>query len=236
MAIIIENGINIGPGITMGGTGGGGWAWSVARSSNLGIVLSNSNLTAYDSYSNEGYQVNPTAVADSAGAIVVGQKKVFSLKRTTLGGAYAFSSIIGLVNPAYNPINAGPDDAPGVFNTRGAGVSGDGGFFASAISATPSPTGGPTFTSLNDQIDVAVDWSGGTNNGYWWYRVNGGSWSIDTGGTGGDPAAGTGGFYMNVTLNTPESVVPAVSPGYQSAFTIQTSPYSALPSGFTFLG
>jgi len=237
---VIEGGITIQGGITIGDVPLpviAGFAWNIARSSDVGIVLSNNNLTAYDSYTNEGYQSNPTAVSDSAGEIVVGQKKVFSLKRTTLNSGNAYASLIGLVNPNYSPFYVGPDDAPGVYNTRGASVSGNGGYFSSAISATPNVTGGPTFLLLNDQIDVAVDWSsGGYYGGKFWYRVNGGSWSINTGGTGGDPAAGTGGFSMSVTLSTPGSVVPAVSPSYLNAFTIQSSAGAALPSGFTFLG
>jgi hypothetical protein len=113
----------------------------------------------------------------------------------------------------------GGDDAKSI------GFSNDGDYLHAG---TIQDSGLPTWGSVNDVVDVALD----LNVGIWWIRVNNGNWN---GTRNENPAAGTG-SVNSAALN---NLYPAVTPfpvNIQGRVTILSEPLYSVPSGFQFLG
>jgi hypothetical protein len=113
----------------------------------------------------------------------------------------------------------GGDDAKSI------GFSNDGDYLHAG---TIQDSGLPTWGSVNDVVDVALD----LNVGIWWIRVNNGNWN---GTRNENPAAGTG-SVNSAALN---NLYPAVTPypvNIQGRVTILSEPLYSVPSGFEFLG
>lgn len=81
----------------------------------------------------------------------------------------------------------------------------------------------PTWGSVDDIVDIAVDMAG-----YIYIRVNGGNWN---GALNENPASGSGSIGMGGLTN----LYPAITP-YQGIATILETPTYSVPAGFTFLG
>lgn len=198
------------------GGGGGGWTWdpaSVGVSS--GITLSFGNLTATDSTYGEG-QYNQSVIGTAI--ITPGDKKLFTVKVDSA----TTNMMIGFAGDAFtagDSLNTVGIQSPSV------GVSCTG-----EVWANGSIVGfGQSFTSNFDVVDIASSEDAG---GFWWYRVNGGSWS-----GGGNPAIGTGGYPL---AGVNGSIYrPAATPNFNGgpgAWTILGTPGGDVPSGFTFVG
>ena len=89
-------------------------------------------------------------------------------------------------------------------------------------------SGLPTWGSVNDVVDVALD----LNVGRIWIRVNGGNWNGDRNE---DPASGTG----SVGTGGLNNLYPAITPfpvNIQGQMTLLLDPIYSVPSGFNFLG
>jgi len=113
----------------------------------------------------------------------------------------------------------------GGYDAKSIGFSNDGDYLhAGSI----QDSGLPTWGSVNDVVDVALD----LNVGIWWIRVNNGNWN---GTRNENPAAGTG-SVNSAALN---NLYPAVTPfpvNIQGRVTILSEPLYSVPSGFQFLG
>jgi hypothetical protein len=113
----------------------------------------------------------------------------------------------------------------GGYDAKSIGFSNDGDYLHAG---TIQDSGLPTWGSVNDVVDVALD----LNVGIWWIRVNNGNWN---GTRNENPAAGTG-SVNSAALN---NLYPAVTPfpvNIQGRVTILSEPLYSVPSGFQFLG
>ena len=93
---------------------------------------------------------------------------------------------------------------------------------------TQQDSGLPTWGSVNDVVDVALD----LNTGIWWIRVNGGNWN---GTRNEDPSSGTG-SVNSAGLNNLYAAVTPTPVNIQGKVTLLSQPVYSVPSGFTFLG
>jgi hypothetical protein len=93
---------------------------------------------------------------------------------------------------------------------------------------TQQDSGLPTWGSVNDVVDVALD----LNTGIWWIRVNGGNWN---GTRNEDPSSGTG-SVNSAGLNNLYAAVTPTPVNIQGRVTLLSQPVYSVPSGFTFLG
>ena len=93
---------------------------------------------------------------------------------------------------------------------------------------TQQDSGLPTWGSVNDVVDVALD----LNTGIWWIRVNGGNWN---GTRNEDPSSGTG-SVNSAGLNNLYAAVTPTPANIQGKVTLLSQPIYSVPSGFTFLG
>ena len=108
-------------------------------------------------------------------------------------------------------------------DTQSVGFSMDGNFY---YNGTIVQSGLPTWSAVNDLIDVAVD----LYNGLIWIRVNGYSWNNNPSA---NPAIGTGGLSVYGLT----SFYPVLSPGNDvGQMTILNSPYFLIPEGYQVLG
>jgi len=113
----------------------------------------------------------------------------------------------------------------GGFDAKSIGFSSDGDYL---YAGTVQDSGLPTWGSVNDVVDIALD----LNTGIWWIRVNGGNWN---GTRNEDPSSGTG-SVNSAGLN---NLYPAITPfpvNIQGQVTLLSQPIYSVPSGFTFLG
>ena len=113
----------------------------------------------------------------------------------------------------------------GGYDAKSIGFASNGDYlYAGAV----QDSGLPTWGSVNDVVDIALD----LNNGLWWIRVNGGNWN---GTRNENPAAGTG-SVNSAALN---NLYPAITPypvNIQGQVTLLAQPVYSVPAGFTFLG
>jgi hypothetical protein len=113
----------------------------------------------------------------------------------------------------------------GGFDAKSIGFSSDGDYLHAG---TVQDSGLPTWGSVNDVVDIALD----LNTGIWWIRVNGGNWN---GTRNEDPSSGTG-SVNSAGLN---NLYPAITPfpvNIQGQVTLLPQPIYSVPAGFTFLG
>ncbi len=113
----------------------------------------------------------------------------------------------------------------GGFDAKSIGFSSDGDYLHAE---TVQDSGLPTWGSVNDVVDIALD----LNTGIWWIRVNGGNWN---GTRNEDPSSGTG-SVNSAGLN---NLYPAITPfpvNIQGQVTLLSQPIYSVPAGFTFLG
>jgi len=113
----------------------------------------------------------------------------------------------------------------GGFDAKSIGFSSDGDYL---YAGTVQDSGLPTWGSVNDVVDIALD----LNTGIWWIRVNGGNWN---GTRNEDPSSGTG-SVNSAALN---NLYPAITPfpvNIQGQVTLLSQPIYSVPSGFNFLG
>jgi len=113
----------------------------------------------------------------------------------------------------------------GGIDAKSIGFSSDGDYLHAG---TVQDSGLPTWGSVNDVVDIALD----LNTGIWWIRVNGGNWN---GTRNEDPSSGTG-SVNSAGLN---NLYPAITPfpvNIQGQVTLLSQPIYSVPAGFTFLG
>jgi len=93
--------------------------------------------------------------------------------------------------------------------------------------AYEAPKQGPPLQTSN-VIDIAVD----TSAKFIWIRVDGGNWTSNAGGTGGNPATGLLGFDISYISGTLKFGVDVYNGG---RMTYNTSNLYQIPTGFTFI-
>ena len=208
--------------VRIGSPAPSGWIWDAGRTE-ADLVISDGGRTVTDLTFGEGIY-NGSSLGNPAVSIG-SERKMFTVK--VLGATqYMFA---GFANVSFS--YSGPLQG---FNSVGA--RSDGTVYNSDGSVQTES--GPTFTNVNDVVDLACSPDSG---GKWWYRVNGGAWSSVFGGTGGDPATDSQGFFLTTTA-TPGIIYPAVTPNCNPSigsipgvWTILGTPGGSVPAGYTFV-
>jgi len=168
-----------------------------------GVILANDDLTA------DGQAVFASAVANRK--IISSERAMFSIRvdDSIITGGYVG---LGKSDMDYNSYVGGPDG-------KSIGFGADGTYL---LGGSTQVSGLPTWGSLNDIVDVAVD------GNLAWVRVNGGNWN---GNPAADPSAGTNGVTVGGLIDLYAAVTP-----YGGQATILTTSTYTVPGGFIFIG
>jgi hypothetical protein len=205
--------------VKLGSPAPAGWTWDQQRSA-VDLVISDGGRTVADFTYGEGIY-NGSSLGNSVIAIA-SERKMFTVKVLS-ATQYMFA---GFANASFNVESS-------LLGFNSVGVRSDGTVYNSDGSVQTDSC--PAFTSTNDVVDIACSPASG---GKWWYRVNGGVWSSVYGGTGGDPATDSQGFFLTTTA-TPGIIYPAVTPNYNASipgvWTILGTPGGSVPAGYTFV-
>jgi hypothetical protein len=222
-------------GIPSGGFGGSPDFWN-GPDEDLGYVIAysqpdglhpTSNKIAWDSnYVGAGNTLssgNTIITNTGVNSSVLGNRRITSPEKVMFSIRVNYAITGGSIGFGLQDMDissyVGGDDAKSI------GFSNDGDYLHAG---TIQDSGLPTWGSVNDVVDVALD----LNVGIWWIRVNNGNWN---GTRNENPAAGTG-SVNSAALN---NLYPAVTPfpvNIQGRVTILSEPLYSVPSGFQFLG